>query len=261
VVIERYLIVTSYYRIPVPNLPTPFQGLRIVHLSDIHHGALVPLSIVRWVVNRTNRIARDLVLLTGDYVHERSSHEQMDRVWPVLGELTAPEGVYATLGNHDHWADTERSWRWLARTGFDLHHRSVVLVREGEQLWIVGAGDLWEDHVPLDDLLAGIPEEACRIVLAHNPDTADTGFAERIDLMLSGHTHGGQVRVPGLGAPVLPVQNKTYSSGLVYSPRGLAIFISRGIGWAVYPVRLNCLPEIAVLELEKKRPQGPGTEP
>ena len=252
VMIERYLVVINHYSIPVPNLPDPFRGLRIVHLTDIHHGALVPLRLVQWVVNRANRLPRDLVLLTGDYVHERNSHEQIDRVWPVLGELTAPEGVYATLGNHDHWADTGRSRQWLARSGFDLHHRSVAIEREGEQLWLIGAGDMWESHVPLDDLLAEVPEDACRIVLAHNPDTADTSFTERVDLMLSGHTHGGQVRVPGLGAPVLPVQNKTYSSGLVHSPRGLPVFISRGIGWAVYPVRFNCLPEIAVLELESE---------
>jgi len=250
VMIERYLVVTNHYKIPVPNLPASFRGLRIVHLTDIHHGALVPLSLVQWVVNRANRIPRDLTLLTGDYVHERNAHEQVDRVWPVLGELTAPEGVYATLGNHDHWADTLRSRQWLARTGFGLRNGPAVLERGGEQLWLVGAGDLEEDYTPLDGRLAGIPERACRIVLAHNPDTADTPFTERVDLMLCGHTHGGQVRVPGLGAPVLPVKNKAYSSGLVYSPRELPVFISRGIGWAIYPVRFNCLPEIAVLELE-----------
>jgi hypothetical protein len=90
-------------------------------------------------------------------------------------------------------------------------------------------------------------------VLAHNPDTADTAFNSRIDLMISGHTHGGQVQLPFLGAPVLPVRNKEYSSGLKRSPRGTRVFISRGIGWAVYPIRLNCLPEIAVLELVPAR--------
>ncbi|NQU39869.1 MAG: hypothetical protein HQ523_07955 [Lentisphaerae bacterium] len=94
-----------------------------------------------------------------------------------------------------------------------------------------------------------MPESDCRIVLAHNPDTADTSFSSRVDLMLSGHTHGGQVRIPFIGPPVLPVRNKNYSSGLKSSLRGATVFISRGIGWAILPVRFNCFPEIAVLEL------------
>jgi predicted MPP superfamily phosphohydrolase len=108
---------------------------------------------------------------------------------------------------------------------------------------------LWEDHLGLDALLAEVPPDECRIVLAHNPDTADSAYSTQVDLFLSGHTHGGQVRLPGGHAPVLPVANKAYSSGLVYSSRGTPLFISRGIGWAVYPVRVNCTPEIAVLEL------------
>ena len=94
-----------------------------------------------------------------------------------------------------------------------------------------------------------LSERDCRIVLAHNPDSADTDFEGRIDLMLSGHTHGGQIRIPFYGPPVLPVSNKTYSSGLKISTKQHPVFISRGIGWAIYPVRFNCFPEIPVLEL------------
>ena len=128
-------------------------------------------------------------------------------------------------------------------------HRVTSIDRHGSKLWLAGAGDLWEDHKSLDGLLSTIPKSDCRIVLAHNPDTADTEFSSRVDLMISGHTHGGQVRIPFVGTPVLPVRNKTYSSGLKTSLRGKKVFISRGIGWAVYPVRFNCFPEIAVLEL------------
>lgn len=249
VLIERYLIAINHYRIPVPHLPRAFAGLRIVHLSDLHYGALVPMTVIRWVVARANRTPRDLVVCTGDYVHERQATDQIDAVWPALAPLSAPGGVYAVLGNHDHWADTARSAYWLERTGQDLRHRAVPIEREDARIWLAGAGDLWEDHRSLDALLAEVPEEDCRIVLAHNPDTADTAHRARVDLYLSGHTHGGQVVVPFYGPPVLPVQNKAYTSGLVSSPSGTPVFISRGIGWAVYPVRLNCRPEIAVLEL------------
>ncbi|MBN1579935.1 MAG: metallophosphoesterase [Anaerolineae bacterium] len=255
VFIERYIIVVNRYRILVPNLPEAFSGFRIVHLTDLHYGKLVPLGVIRYVVSKANQIARDLVVCTGDYVHERRTTDEIDRVWPLLADLTAPAGVYATLGNHDHWADTDRSQYWLDKTGQNLRHRTVSIAKGGQRVWFSGAGDLYEDHVNLDRLLADIPDGDCRIVLAHNPDTADTPFSARVDLMLSGHTHGGQINIPFVGPPVLPVKNKTYSSGLKFSPRGMPVFISRGIGWAVYPVRFNCLPEIAVLELIPKRSQ------
>lgn len=249
VFIERYIVLAKTYRIPVPHLPEAFAGFRIVHLTDLHYGFLVPLSLIQSVVARANRIDRDLTVCTGDYVHEKKATRQIDAVWPVLAQLHAPLGVFSVLGNHDHWADTTRSRYWLAKTGQDLSHRVRPIVRDGSKLWFAGAGDLWEDHRELDGLLSQIPENDCRIVLAHNPDTADTQFTSRVDLMLAGHTHGGQVDIPFVGTPVLPVRNKSYSHGLKTSPRGLSVFISKGIGWAVYPIRFNCFPEIAVLEL------------
>jgi len=247
--IERYLIVVRRYRIPVPRLPPAFDGWTLVHLTDLHHGALVPLAVIRYVVNKANALAKNAIVCTGDYVHERSATGEIDAVWPVLSELSAPQGVYSILGNHDHWAHTGRSLYWLDTTGQNLRHRVAPFERDGQRLWLAGAGDLWEDHIGLDTLLDDVPPDECRIVLAHNPDTADSYYSTPVDLFLSGHTHGGQVRLPGGRALVLPVENKAYSSGLVTSPRGTPVFISRGIGWAIYPVRFNCLPEIAVLEL------------
>jgi uncharacterized protein len=246
---ERYIVLTNSYRIAVANLPERFSGFRIVQLADLHYGFLVPLAVIRNVIDRANGLKPDLIVCTGDYVHQRNACTQIDEVWPVLSQLTAPLGVYSVLGNHDHWADTARSDYWLKRTGQDLRHKSVRIERDGCHFWLVGAGDLWEDHVSLKRLLGEVPETDCRIILAHNPDTADTEPSARFDLMLSGHTHGGQVDIPFLGPPVLPVENKTYSSGLKRSLRGRKVFISKGIGWAICPVRVNCFPEIVVLEL------------
>lgn len=249
VFIERYIVQTNTYRIPVPNLPPAFSGFRIVQLTDLHYGSLMPLSFIKKVIERANSIERDLIVCTGDYVHERNSTDEIDAVWPLLSELTAPAGVFSVLGNHDHWADTKRSQHWLTKTGQDLRHKAAPITRNGSKLWFAGAGDFYEDHKSLDILLGTIPESDCRIVLAHNPDTADTGFSARVDLMITGHTHGGQVNIPLIGPPFLPVRNKTYTSGLKTSPRGTTIFISRGIGWTIIPVRFNCYPEIAILEL------------
>ena len=256
VFIERYLILTNHYLVPVPNLPQAFSGLRVVQLTDLHYGSLVPLAVIWYVIDRANSLRHDLIVCTGDYVHERAATTQIDTVWPLLARLEAPLGVQSVLGNHDHWANTERSQHWLRLTGQDLRHKTKTIEKSGEKLWIAGAGDLWEDHRNLDDIMSGIPESDCRIVLAHNPDTADSRFSTRIDLMISGHTHGGQVDIPFFGPPVLPVRNKTYSNGLKTSPRGTRVFISKGIGWAIYPVRFNCPPEIAVLELVPNETQG-----
>jgi len=247
--IERYIVLTNVYRISVPNLPKAFTGFRIVQLSDLHYGFLVPLELIRHVIERANELEPDVIVCTGDYVHEKNSTTQIDQVWPLLSQLTAPSGVYSVLGNHDHWADTIRSNYWLEKTGQDLRHKVFPIQRGGQNLWLAGAGDLYEDHKNLDYILGKIPDSECRVVLAHNPDSADTTFSKRIDLMISGHTHGGQVNIPFVGPPILPVQNKNYSSGLKISPRGCKVFISKGIGWAIYPARFNCLPEIVVLEL------------
>jgi uncharacterized protein len=249
VFVERYIVLVNIYKISVPRLPKAFSGFRIVHLTDLHYGFLMPGYFLKHVVSRANQIRQDITVCTGDYVHDKKTTKEIDYVWPILSELTAPDGVYSVLGNHDHWADTDRSQYWLDKTGQNLRHKAVSIKRNGSRVWIVGAGDLWEDHRSLDKELAGLPESECKIILAHNPDTADSKYSSQIDLMVSGHTHGGQVNIPFVGTPVLPVKNKNYSSGLKSSPNGTKVFISRGIGWAIYPVRFNCFPEIAVLEL------------
>jgi len=115
-------------------------------------------------------------------------------------------------------------------------------------IWIGGCGDYMEDRIGLDQAFRNVPARNCKIVLAHNPDTADTFFKTRVDLMICGHTHGGQVNIPLWGPPILPVHNKAYSSGFIVTPK-TRLFISKGLGWAVLPMRFNCLPEIAILKL------------
>ena len=248
---KRDLVQVNTYRIPLANLPQAFDGFTIVHLTDLHHGPFVSRAFLERVFRVANSIPRHLTVCTGDYIRQYNSATQINRIWPLLASLHSPYGVFSILGNHDHWGDTARSIYWLDRTEQNLRHRAKVIEYRGEKLWFVGAGDLWEDHVDLDLLSAGIPHDACKIVLAHNPDTADTDFETRFDLMIAGHTHGGQVNLSQHGGHVLPVKNKTYSSGLKRSKRGLPVFISRGIGWSVVPVRFKCFPEIAVLKLSK----------
>ncbi len=248
VLIERNIVQVNRYRIPVSNLPPSFDGFTVAHLTDLHLGVLVSESFVEGIVERTNRLRADIIVCTGDYVHERNTIEEIDKVWPILSKLEARYGVYSVLGNHDHWADLDRSLYWMERSGQNLRHRCTPVARGRDRILVGGAGDYWEDELKIDKVFSCSDAHECRVLLAHNPDSVDTPYDTPLSLVLSGHTHGGQVVFPFFGPPVLPVKNKAYSSGLISTPR-TQLFISRGIGWAIYPVRFNCYPEIAVLEL------------
>jgi len=250
VFIERNLVMVNHYQIPVPVLPPAFNGLRIAHLTDLHLGFLVSENFIEHVVQKTNRLKPDLVVCTGDYVHGKNSSGEIDKVWPIIAKLRAKHGVYSVLGNHDHWADTARSLYWLERSGQNIRHQCKTIHKGKERIFIGGCGDLWEDDLLIDQTFSASDEGDCRILLAHNPDTMDTGFTTPLSLVLSGHTHGGQVSIPFYGPPILPVRNKKYSSGLIEVNK-TNLFISKGIGWAIYPVRFNCYPEIAVLTLHR----------
>jgi predicted MPP superfamily phosphohydrolase len=240
------------YSIILDNLPKEFDGFTIVQFADLHYGFLTPLSLARKVISKIIGIPRDMIVCTGDYVHQRDNTKQIDTILPEFEKLSAPCSVFSVLGNHDHWANAERTIYWLDKFKQNIRHKTRCFSRGESRLWFIGAGDLWEDHLDIDHITKSIPENDCKIVLAHNPDTADTFYEQKINLFISGHTHGGQVNIPLIGTPVLPVKNKNYSFGLKYAKNSTPVFISKGIGWAIYQVRFNCFPEIPVLTLKCK---------
>jgi len=248
IVIERNIVLVNRYKVPVKNLPLAFHGFRLAQLTDLHLGFLVSAAFIEEIVHRTNRLSADMIVCTGDYVHNRNTLSEIDQVWPLLAMLKANYGVYSVLGNHDHWGDSDRSIYWLERTGQNIRHQCKPIYKGKDRIVIGGAGDLWSDVLKIDKTFASSDEHDCRILLSHNPDSVDTDFYTPVSLVISGHTHGGQVVFPFAGAPKLPVKNKKYSSGLIKTPR-TQLFISKGIGWAIFPARFNCYPEIAVLEL------------
>ena len=250
--IERHIFQVNTYRIPVPNLPPKFDGYTIAQLTDLHHGFLMPQRTVEKIICKTNSLQNDLIVCTGDYILERNGTKQIDAVWSQMMKLNANDGVYSVLGNHDHWGSTDRSLYWLEKSGQDIRHKAVPIIRGEEKIWIGGAGDYMEDELGIDNTFQHASDSECKILLSHNPDSADTEYKTRIDLMISGHTHGGQVIIPFVGAPILPVKNKLYSSGFIRA-EGTNLYISRGLGWAMIPVRFNCLPEISVLRLVRDK--------
>jgi predicted MPP superfamily phosphohydrolase len=252
--------------VPLRGLHPSLAGLRLVQLTDLHHGPWVPLSYIEHVVATANALRPDVVLLTGDYVHRSTAY--IDPVAAALAKLAPAIGVVAVLGNHDWWEDGPRTRASLERAGIPLidnDRRFITPDRKlasfaGDGLCIAGVGDYYEDAQRYDLALDGVPDDTPRLLLSHNPDVAeDRSFhaaGHRVDLMISGHTHGGQVYVPGLGTPIVPSRyGQKYARGLVRGPT-CPVFICRGIGLTVLPVRVGIRPELAVLELQPQTASG-----
>jgi predicted MPP superfamily phosphohydrolase len=125
--IERHRFQINTYTIPVPNLPASFNGFTIVQITDIHHGLLMSMGVVKKLLARVKSIKKDVIVCTGDYVNQHNKSSQIDAIWPELSKLSAPRGVYSVLGNHDHWADFSRSMHWLENSGQNLRHKAVPI--------------------------------------------------------------------------------------------------------------------------------------
>ena len=252
VFIERLHFQVNRYRIDLPRLPEAFDGFRILHLTDLHYGPYQGWNYIEKAVEKASGISCDIIALTGDYMHKTHDPRKVRRMWKALNRLKAPGGVFNVLGNHDHWAGHGLAMELLETSGQSLRDKTTSLTRRGERIHLGGAGDFWEDHFEIAPVFRNIPKDEFRILLAHNPDSIDTIQGPPMDLILSGHTHGGQIVLPFFGAPKLPVKNKIYSQGLIPTENG-PVFISRGIGTAILPIRFNCPPEIAILELRKSQ--------
>ena len=240
--------------LPIRNLPRAFDGYRITHLTDTHAGDATPLSYLNRVIDRVNEGRPDLVLFTGDL----TTHD-MDYVDPgcaLLKRLQAP--VIASLGNHDYDTDcacvgigtrmAEKISTTLASFGGRvLRNASTYIQRDGQTLYIAGCEDLMTGLLDVDRALADVPAGAACIMLSHNPDSVPQVDHPRVNLVLSGHTHGGQVRIPGLGAPLLPIRLRQYDAGL-FSLRHTQLYVSRGVG-CLRRIRLFCRPEIPTFVL------------
>jgi predicted MPP superfamily phosphohydrolase len=238
----------------LPRLPKSFSGFRLLQLSDIHLGGWMDRERLAHVVDIVNSQSVDLVVMTGDYVLGHGWTVGLDRVVDdlvtELSRLTSRHTVLAVLGNHDHWTKAENVSAMLSHCGAIELANDVHTFKRGEdQLHICGVDDIWEHKDRLDEVLGRLPESGAAILLAHEPDFADKSAATgRFDLQLSGHSHGGQVVIPILGAPVLPHLGERYPSGL-YQVEDMWQYTNRGVGMINPAIRLNCRPEITIFTL------------
>ena len=244
-----FRVVTRQVR--VTGLPAAFDGFRIAHLSDLHVGSLTPRSWgMRWA-RAANAAAPDLAVVTGDLVTSGSAYTR--EIADVLGELRAPHGVFSSMGNHDYFGEEERLVDALRGRGVKvLRNEGVVLDRGGARLWLAAIDDTWTRRDDLGRALAERPDGVPTVLLAHDPNRFDQAADAGVELVLSGHTHGGQVAVPFL-ARTLNAARFPYKYSLgVYERGASTLYVHPGLGTTGPPFRLGAAPEVTVLVLRRR---------
>jgi predicted MPP superfamily phosphohydrolase len=239
----------NHVELTLPKLPDAFANFTIAQLSDLHFGPLVPLDFIESAVDEVLAMNADLIVITGDIV-TRLSEGEPDMIVQSLSRLQAPLGVHAVLGNHDWWMGFDVVQRALRRAGVNvLMNQNFALTRGGQSLYIMGVDDVWCAQHDLVKALNGIPANGAVIALVHEPDYADVvAHYANVILQLSGHAHGGQVRVPFYGADWCPPHGRKYQNGL-YQINDLALYTNRGVGMVAWQVRFACRPEITKFTL------------
>ena len=230
--------------ISLSRLPKKLDGFRVLHLSDIHHSPFTGLEHIARAVTIATQLRPDLVVLTGDYV----SHEAkfVAPVAKVLGELRGRLGVFACLGNHDHWTDAALVTKHLEKANIRVLTNDGTRIESDESsFWLGGVDDHMVGKTDLSSALKGSFPDEFKLLLAHNPIIFRRAARAGIDLTLSGHTHGGQVRVRDNDQRLI---RRRRTAGL-HRLKDSQIYITRGIGTVVLPIRFQCPPEISVLEL------------
>jgi len=245
--VEPWWLTLEQVTVPIAELPPALEGLTIAQLSDLHWSEDVKEGHIARAVDMTVEAQPDLIVLTGDHV-THSAHYITDCA-RELARLTAPHGVYAILGNHDHWTDARVVRIGLEEVGLPVLLNANVRIPVGDaDLWLAGVDDVWERHADVDRALKDIPPGAVTVLLAHEPDYADQAAGREVALQLSGHSHGGQVRLPLFGAPVLPRWGRKYPYGL-RRVDDMWLYTNRGVGLIQPAVRLNCRPEVTLIQL------------
>ncbi len=248
----RKNVEVSHIEVKIANLPHEFSGLTIAQMSDIHHGPYTGLDYIDRCVEIINGMNPDLIALTGDYTFAGRRH--IEPCAEVLKGLKARVAVYAVLGNHDYYAGAGHVARAMRKAGCEvLVDAQDRLEHRGAKLWLLGVDDLLYGTTDVNRLMRGLPREEPKIVLSHNPDFIEE-FAvknKHIDLMISGHTHGGQIRFPVIGAPHISSDyGQRYAIGLNRKD-SMQVYTTRGIGTILLPMRLDCPPEIAMYTLRQ----------
>lgn len=238
--------------VPIEGLPPAFDGAGVMLITDLHAGPFLSPATLSGVFDRLQGLQPDLLLLGGDFTTSLVSEMEPHRA--RFGALRAPLGVFAVLGNHDHYTREPAAMRaFLEECGITaLHNRSVTIRRRDQEIALCGIDDLHCGEPDLALALRGVDAGGTTILLSHNPDIFFEAARRGVDLVLSGHTHGGQIRVPGL--PVLVRMSRYRLDHGHYRTGGAQLVVSRGLGVTGVPLRVACAPEAIFLRLRAAPP-------
>ena len=243
---EPFRLTVEHQKIFLRRLPQAFDGLRVVQLSDIHHSAFTSREQIERAVETANSLRPDIIALTGDYVSKERAYAAPCA--ELMGRLRARHGVYAVLGNHDHWTDAALITDLFRAEGITvLVNQGMRFEKNGAAFWLAGTDDTMVGLEDLSLALAGAREDELKLLLAHNPIILRRAARAGVDLVLSGHTHGGQVTLRAdrnaAGKP-----RRRIVKGLARQDE-TQMYVTRGLGTVVLPVRFGCPPEVSLLEL------------
>ena len=247
-------------QIPLARLPQAFDGFTIVHLSDFHYEEHFSSVPIRKAVDVVNTLRPDLVVLTGDFVtvpmlqSKFSLRKASETAIPCAESLSKIQArKIAILGNHDAAAYPEKIIGALTGHGIPvLLNASTPIEKGSARIWVAGIDDALRGQPDLGLTLEKIPRNEATILLAHEPDFADEASLQTVDLQLSGHSHGGQIWIPGIGAPWLPPMARKYPRG-IRRIGNMTLYTNIGIGTIRAPIRINCKPEITLITLRVAR--------
>lgn len=247
----------------LPHLDPAFGGIRLVQISDFHLGQWIDKERLERVLQLTLEQSPDYIIMTGDYVEYRpygrpniwtTYEESFDIIRSSFLSLSSVCPTLAILGNHDHRVNVDWVEGALKEANVTVMRNSVHTIQRGSsQLHIAAVDDIIYGMDRLDTVMESLPADGAAILLAHEPDFADTSAATgRFDLQLSGHTHGGQINLPLIGPPILPELGKKYTSGM-YHVNDMVVYTNRGVGVTTVNARFNCRPEITVFDIESEK--------
>lgn len=249
--IEPFWLKNNYYTVANKKIPESFDNKKIVFISDIHHGRYLSIERVKRLVNRINLLSSDIIILGGDYVSNNPKY--IRAVFAELGNLRAKIGVYGVLGNHDDYKNDNQTREAMRDAGIHiLDNAGEWLGSGGERIRIGGVGDLWTEEQNLNPTLNETEPDDFVILVSHNPDYAESLPPNKIDLMFSGHTHGGQITFFGLYAPItMSDYGQKYLGGSIKKGE-TEIIITHGVGTSLLPMRFFARPGIEIVTLKNK---------
>jgi uncharacterized protein len=255
--IARHELEILELTIKLPKLPDAFAGMKIVQISDFHFREFTEAAFLRAIVRRVNDLSPELVVLTGDFVSNKPLGTQVGikmgyNCAELLSHIECPQR-YAILGNHDALVSSPAVIDALRAHGIPvLANGFAPIERDGQRIWLAGIKDALIEKPDLDLALPSgrNPDLEPVILLSHEPDFADFAFGRNIDLVLSGHTHGGQILLPFLPPLLLPDLGTKYVHGLFKLRDGMQLYVNRGIGAVNLPFRFRCPPEITLITLQ-----------